>query len=310
MKNFINGLYWIAISSVAFQCHCEETEEKLEVLPMAFLTEKQFFAVIPGDPHRVVEVAHFSTDVTSLVASNAYFYIASSPDLKNDKGSTIWYAKTDNAVSYGKTVGEDSNVHWRELDVAESTSSGNITSMVLVGERLFAGFTNKTVWVCNATKADSCKTFFTFNHGVTAMDYNPGDGNMYVSLSSGRLWRCSLDLQGSDCNEVRFLIELNHGINTFKISFGAIWIGFGSELWTCPLKSNNKNHKELECSIFYEYPLFENEIRFIAATYKYLYVSANSSDEILRCDEKLGSCDDAVLKPHGMGQFIIEDNDL
>lgn len=184
----------------------------------------------------------------------------------------------------------------------------SVSSMVMMNSTLFIAFTNGEVIRCSANQPHSCEETESINiskdlEKITGIDFNPNDGQLYVSSSSGKLWRRSINSKDSLLTYPWYILLFStnyDGFTSMKIAFDAIWIGTDKgELIKCLVSSNDK----IDCLVFDKF--YKNAIVSMNDFNGFLYIHLENNN-ICRCNPSENwKCRHLFSTPNGSLPFML-----
>lgn len=282
--------------------------EKNKVSTVIFSSKGEVYVGKSGNLAGAKKLKKFTEGVTGLVIYNDHVYVSvkcSYDALK--RNSTIWRAKLDNSTA---EFGVDDQ-SWEEF-VVMNKYDHNIRRMAAANGHIYVVRTDGVMWRCSTEEKNKCNFFKQFDSAVTGIDFNPENNDMYVSLWSGELWRCTHPYNADDCEVSSLPVE---HIMAMKIRSNSIWFGVTKKLavgfsWLIEC-SIGEFHENYHCHIHLNHPEL---IKNIDATSRYLYLNFWMSNKIYRFDpSNNSSCshliptDEFTSGPIG-SMIIVENN--
>lgn len=289
MNYVMSGLFLVAILSTAFHCNCENSKDFKMIFGLAdgrvLVANSYLF-------NKTKQIARFPNEISSLAVHKDYLYVSQKVHSFINRDSSIWRCKIIDSKNF--------IIHPNCIRFTEVCLLGeSVLSMVALQDYIYVGRSDGVIWRCATDNTNNCEIFNQVGaHKITGIDYNPRNGNIYVSLWTGTLLRCR-HYCGSSCESVYSWSE--HKFTALKMAFDAVWIGTDTgELWKCPLSYS----EEMKCLLWDKSHVGVN-ILSIEATNEYVYANLKGL-KMWQCDpNKVWSCHVTFSTPEGFHPFII-----
>lgn len=273
----------------------EEAEKEKKAPTIVFSADKSVSVENTNDFYKAVKLKEFDRDVTSLVIYENYLFVSlARSDEWFSEDSQIWRAN----ITYPKnfTIAVKS---WERIGVANNLFD-DITCMVGVKGKIYAGLSDGSILKCSAEEKDKCEYLHTLPKSINGIDYDPNSGRIYASTKKS-VHNCSLDIKDS-CSEVALPEFL--GITSLKVNFDAIWLGVKKEWYffdqgylpwvqgTWLYKHSIRSDKSTGYGDKYYGKLPDSllSINTISASSRYVYFGLDNGLEVWRCEPEDVKC--------------------